>query len=231
MENIGFRQIGYGVYTISEAERLTRVPRQSIRRWTKGYTYKYKSEIRFTPPIIAIENSLEKEMPVLNFADLIEIMFLNCFRNGGVGWKTIHIASQKAREMLQRTRPFSTRLFKTDGRSILTGVGNDVHDKVLLDIVKDQYVFENIIAPYLHGLEYNHFAEPERWWPLGTDRCVVIDPQRSFGAPIVAGGGIPTLILHKAVKAEQSINLVADWYDVRLQEVMDAFEFEEGLAA
>lgn len=226
-----FKQIGYGVYTITEAERLTKVPCQRIRRWTRGYNYKYKGEIRYTPPIIAMGYSNDKEAPILDFSDLIEIMFLNAFRDRGVGWKAIHIASQKARELLKRRRPFSSRLFKTDGRTILTEICIDIHDKVLLDIIKDQYGFENVIAPYLHGLEFNKFDEPERWWPLGRERCIVIDPQRSFGAPIVAEGGIPTLILYKAVKANESTNLVADWYDIRQQEVIDAFEFEKRLAA
>ena len=231
MRDIDFKQIGHGVYTVAEAGRLTKVPCQRIRRWTKGYNYKYKGEIRHTPPILAMGHSQENNIPSLNFADLIEIMFLNAFRDWGVGWKTIHIASQKARKMLNRSRPFSTRLFKTDGRTILAEISKDVSDKVLLDIVKDQYVFENIISPYLHGLEYNKFDEPERWWPLGRERGVVIDPQRAFGAPIVAEGGIPTTILFKAVKADQSVDLVADWYDVKQQEVVDAFEFEDRLAA
>lgn len=231
MQNSRFKQIGYGAYTIAEASRLTKVPCQRISRWTKGYNFKYKGEIRFTPPIISMEYCREKDAPILNFTDLIEIMFLNAFRNQGVAWKTIHIASRKAQEMMKRSRPFSTRLFKTDGRTILTEINNSINDKVLLDIIKDQYVFENIIAPYLHGLEYNRFDEPEKWWPLGRERCIVIDPQRSFGAPIVAKGGIPTTILYKSVKANQSIDLVTDWYEVGKQEVIDACEFEEKLVA
>ena len=92
-------------------------------------------------------------------------------------------------------------------------------------------MFEKVISSHLHGLEFNEFDEPERWWPLGTNRSVIIDPHRSFGAPIVFEGGIPTLILYKAVKADQSVNFVANWYDIQLQEVIDAFEFEQKLAA
>ena len=133
--------------------------------------------------------------------------------------------------MLNRKRPFSTRLFKTDGRTILGEIVEEAGDKVLIDLIKDQYVFEKIISSHLHGLEFNEFDEPERWWPLGTNRSVIIDPHRSFGAPIVYEGGIQTLILYKAVKADQSVKFVANWYDIQLQEVIDAFEFEQKLAA
>jgi hypothetical protein len=38
-------------------------------------------------------------------------------------------------------------------------------------------------------------VEITRWWPLGKQRSVVLDPQRSFGAPIASGSGIPTATL------------------------------------
>ncbi len=231
MNNREFSRIGRGVYTFVEAERLTMVPRRRIRRWTKGYSYKYKGEIKHTPAAIEKGYALDDDIPMLDFTDLIEIMFLNAFRNYGVSWKTINIASDKAKTMLKRRRPFSTRLFKTDGRTILGEIAQESDDKVLIDLIKDQYAFEKVLAPYLNGLEFNKFDEPERWWPLGINRSVVIDPHRSFGAPIVVQGGIPTLILYKAVSADQSVDFVANWYDVERHEVVDAYEFERKLAA
>ena len=98
--------------------------------------------------------------------------------------------------------------------------------------MNEQYVFEKVIAPYLYiGLDFNELKEPARWWPLGKNRYVVIDPQRSFGAPIVAKAGIPTKILNGAVKAEKSIEFVAKWYGVEVDEVLDAVQFETKRAA
>lgn len=89
---------------------------------------------------------------------------------------------------------------------------------------------DEVLAPYLRYLDY----EPDtaaRYWPLGKERSVVLDPQRSFGAPIVRRG-VPTSALAAAVRAEAGdVDKVARFYDVTRQEVSDAVEFEQRLAA
>jgi uncharacterized protein (DUF433 family) len=170
--------------------------------------------------------------PIITFADLIEIRFLDAFRQNGVSTKALRIAAQRAKELLGRHHPFSTQIFKSDGRTILAEITKETGDKVFLDIVNDQYVFEKVIASYLYsGLDFNELKEPARWWPMGKDRAVVIDPRRSFGAPIVAKAGIPTKILKSAVDAEKSIEFVAKWYGAEIDEVMDAVKFETKQAA
>lgn len=227
-----FRAIGRGVYSLPEAERLTKVPRLRIRRWMGGYTYRYKGEDHFTPPAIATEIGPVNGTPALDFSDLLEVRFLNAFHEYGVGWMAIRIAAQRAKELLGRHRPFSTRIFKTDGRTILAEIVQETGDKYLLDLVKNQYAFEHIITPFLYaGFEFNQLDEPERWWPLGEERFVVLDPHRGFGAPIVARAGVPTRVLVNAVKSENSIDFVAKWYEVDPEEVRDAVEFEQQFAA
>lgn len=230
---VPFQRIGKGVYSLAEAERLARVSRYRIRRWTRGYTYRYKGEVRHIPPIIAGDGEqTSSDGPLLTFLDLLEVRFLDAFLEHGVSWKTIRIAAWNAQMMLGRHHPFSTRIFKTDGLTILAEMVKGTDDKVLLDLVKNQYVFAQIVAPYLYeGIEFNAFDDPERWWPLGKRYTVVIDPERGFGAPIAARSGVPTRILANAVKVERSLEFVAKWYEVTLREVRDAVKFEEQLPA
>ena len=226
-----FSNIGRGVYTLAEASLLTGVNRQRISRWTRGYAFTYNGTRQTMPAIIGREPD-SAESPILTFADLIEIRFLDAFRQYGVSTKALRIASHRAKELLGRHHPFSTQIFKSDGRTILAEITKATGDKVLLDIVNEQYVFEKVIAPYLYiGLDFNELKEPARWWPLGKNRYVVIDPRRSFGAPIVAKAGIPTKILNGAVNAEKSIEFVAKWYGVEVDEVLDAVQFETKRAA
>ncbi len=80
-----FKVIGRGVYSLAEVERLTKVPQQRIKRWTGGYVYRYKGEERYTAPVIATELEPIDGSPVLDFSDLLEVRFLNAFREHGVG--------------------------------------------------------------------------------------------------------------------------------------------------
>ena len=226
-----FSTIGHGVYTLAEASLLTGVNRHRISRWAGGYTFTYHGKRQAMPAIIGREPD-SAASPILTFADLIEIRFLEAFRQKGVSTKALRIASQRAKELLGRHHPFSTQIFKSDGRTILAEITKETGDKVLLDIVNEQYVFEKVIASYLYiGLDFNELKEPARWWPLGKDRSVVIDPRRAFGAPIIARTGVPTKILNSAVNAEQSVEFVAKWYGVEIDEVTDAVQFETKLAA
>jgi len=231
-ENRRYDFLGRGTYSLAQAERLTRVPRDTIRRWTQGYTYPYRGERRSSPPLIATDTPRVGGTPVLSFADLLEVRFLDAFRRHGVSARAIRVASLRAQELLGRPRPFSTKIFKTDGRTIMAELVRGSGDRMLLDLVRDQFQFSKIVGPYLYfGIQFNDLKEPQRWWPLGENRGVVVDPRRSFGAPIVDDLGIQTAILFAGFKAEGSLDFVSEWYRVPVSAVSDAVEFEESLAA
>lgn len=124
-----FRYIGRGVYSLPEAERLTGVPRRSIRRWTTGYEWTSRGHLHYSPPVIGAELPALFGAPALDFADLLEVVFLHAFRYKGVSWKTIRIASERAREVLGAQHPFSHRRFSTDGHSILAELAREEENR------------------------------------------------------------------------------------------------------
>ncbi len=128
-----------------------------------------------------------------------------------------------------------------------------VGEKALLDLVSDQYALTNILKPFLKtdGLD---FVGPfvGRWWPMGKRAPVMLDARRNFGQPIVKEG-IPTIVLYRAARAEQThrakdvelelagsavarpsdqvIRYVADWYLIPPRSVRAAIDYEMRLAA
>ncbi len=226
--------LGVGVYTVPEASRLTGVTSPRIRRWLTGYTFKSGEAVHSSSPLWQRQIPSTSEELVLSFRDLLEVRFVNAFRRHGVSWKVIRRAAEHAAVIVQDSHPFSTRRFKTDGRSIFATIVQETGEESLLNLAKSQYEFKNIVEPFLfEGLEFSEISgAPVRWWPLGRDRRVVIDPDRLFGQPIITPGSVPTAILASAVKAEDgSIDAVARWYLVDVNAVKDAVEFEDKLAA
>ena len=225
-----FKLIGRGVYTIAETARLAKVSVSQVQRWTKGHWYRYRGERRFSPPIIGTGVEKGEGSPSLQFQDLMEIRFLRAFRQYGVSWRVIRLAAGRVQELLGRTHPFATRVFRTDGRTILAELVSDEfhNDERFLDLVSDQLEWEHFVRPHLlpEEIEFYENDEPGRWWPLKRDREVVVDPARSFGAPIVHREGVLTYLLAKAVGLEGDARLVAHWYDVSPRAVADAVEFE-----
>ena len=126
MPTQAFEVIGRGVFSLEEASRLTSIPRPRIRRWLVGYNFRSVSgERSSTPPLRRDYPIATGQRVALSFADLMEVRFLDHFVQAGVSWRTIRVAARKASEILKRDHPFSSRTFKTDGKTILLA---DAHD-------------------------------------------------------------------------------------------------------
>jgi uncharacterized protein (DUF433 family) len=226
-----FQIIGHGIYSFGEASRLTGIPAPRIRRWLHGYDFRSKSIPRHSPPLLRQDYLAVGEGSWISFADLIEVRFLEAFRREGVSWPTIRIAAQRASELLKQDHPFSSRKFKTDGKTIMTEIAEEGVQE-LLDLVRNQTAFKRIIDPYLYrGIEFGPSREAARWWHEAGHRKIVIDPQRSFGKPILAKEGLPTGVLFDAWKVAGSIEQVAWQFEVARTSVSVAVDFEQHLAA
>lgn len=224
--------LGIGIYSVPEASRLTGVSEASIRRWLWGYRYLHEGRTRaseplWTPAIPVIDHS-----KALGFRDLIEILFVARFRQRGVSLATIRRTIDRAIEVLESPYPLSSLKFKTDGRRILADVVEDPDERrYVYDLLTGQMLLENFFDRLYVGLDYSELDELQRWWPLGKDRRVVLDPHRSFGDPVVAEEGVPTSVLAKAWEAEKSVDAVSYWYGVSPEAVQDAVDYEQRLAA
>ena len=223
--------VNMGIYTIAEASRLTGISKDRIRRWLRGY----HSELRGKnyPPLWESQLPSVENKVALGFLDLIEVKFVNSFLNAGVSWPVIHKAREKAKSIYAETdHPFCTKQFVTDGRQIFRDLHAETGENCLEEIATDQRVFTEIIKPFLKELEFRDGTVLERWWPLGKDRHIVIDPRKNFGQPTIVTEGIPTQNLARSYKANgSSLEEVATWYEISPDSVRQAVEYELSLAA
>jgi uncharacterized protein (DUF433 family) len=223
--------IGAGIYSIPEAARLTCIPVSNIRRWTQGYEYVRGGRRRHLPPIVKPQIDPIGEVEALSFRDLQELRFLQAFRNLGVSWHTLRLASLNAQTILGDDHPFSTGRFRSCGNTIMMDAAKKAKDTALLDVARNQLAFRRVVEPYLKGLVFDKAKDsPVRWFPTDT-RLIVIDPVRRFGQPIVAREGVPTRVLAKAFRAEKSVAAVAKWYELPARSVRAAVAYENRLAA
>lgn len=225
--------IGRGLYTVPEASRLSNVSPARIRRWLRGYRYKAAGETRWSKPVWHGELPEIDGAVALSFLDLMDARFVDAFRKYGVPWKTIRLAADRSREIFNVSHPFAAKRFMTDGRRIFAEIFEDTGTRKCLDMVRNQYAFRQVVSPsFVKSLEFSrNGGEAIRWWPLGKDRMVVVDPERCFGQPITGDSGVPTEVLANACRVEKSVERVARIFDVPPRSVKDAVRFEESLAA
>ena len=160
----------------------------------------------------------------LGFRDLIELRFVKAFLDAGVGLLAIRNCLAYARNLVDDERPFSTRRFRTDGRTIFLESFDEAAHADLLDLKRRQYVFAAVIERTLQG------SRPRRrrglcWRPYRGKDSIVLDPERAFGQPIAASSGVPVVALVDAVTAEGSIERVSRLFEVPVAVVRDAIGY------
>ncbi|SRR5581483_98148 len=231
MEHPSPTYLNTGIYSVAEASRLTGVSPGRIRRWLRGYRYRSRRKHYATPPLWPGQIQPIDGTLALGFLDLIEVRFVDAFLKLGVTWTIIHKVRERAAERFPgESHPFCTRGFVTDGHDIFVRLHGETAEPCLLELVNSQQVFDRIMRPFIKELEFGEGNLLERWWPLGRDRKVAIDPRRNFGQPSVFQEGIPTTVLARSVRANGSVEEVARWYETSLESVRAAVEYEKSLA-
>jgi DNA-binding transcriptional MerR regulator len=195
------------------------------------------AEPRFSPGIVPPDLPPMGGRRIFSFHELIELRFVSWCRENGVSMPVIRAAAQVAAELFQATHPFALDTFATDGHNIFALMREKRADLALgknvlaVELPKFQLVFTSMIEPYFKDLDFeDHWAN--RWWPLGKDRRVVLDPARRFGEPIDGETGVPTNSLYQTYLAEdKDMSRVAWWYDVPVEAVAYAVDYEKLLAS
>lgn len=210
------------MYNYSEADRIAGVTRGTSKRWIRGYSYQSKgTQISAAPVTRGLE---QPDEPGVSFFDLIEIAAIGRLKEVGWSLRAIRKAVEACQAMFDLPRPLVTERFKTDGRDFFVQ-RDDVLIEVGIGRRKGQQAWEQVLAPFLDTVAYEgEFAR--RWWPIGRDRRVVVDPDYGFGLPVVAGSGVRTEIVYEQVQALESQERIAYSFKITLEEVEHAIQFE-----
>lgn len=222
--------IGIGYYTVPDAARLLGIPALNIRRWLGGYAFTNGDASTSMPPLWHPELPRWDNHIELSFRDLIELRFVKAFLDRGLTINIIRRCLDYARECVGDDRPFSTRQFKTDGKTIFLNSAKTGEKSEMLDLKRKQYVIAQVIERSFKDLDIAQ-SSVSSWRPYKGKRSIVIDPQRSFGQPIANDSGVPTIALAQAVEAEGSLTRAAELFEVSPAVVRDALMYERSLEA
>jgi len=210
--------LGVGLYSVNQAAQLLKREPSRLRRWLVGKRYRAADGTeKWSPPLLSSQIGIIDGQLVLSFRDLMELRALDRFLAAGLSVRLLRRAMIMAREAFKDDRPLSNRRFGTDGRTLFAG-----GDGMMLDLVSGQYAPIPLIAPSLASdCEFDASEMPLRWWPLGRESGILIDPTRAFGQPLLDRLGIPVSVL---------TSKSADCYGATSDELQAASAFEAWLA-
>jgi uncharacterized protein (DUF433 family) len=226
--------LGTGIYPIHQAARLIGEQPRALHRWLRGYSRKNKGEQVRSAALW--ETQLKDQGlagDVIGFRDLLEVRLVSAFVRHGVDLRVIRATLEAAARDFGQEYPLSSKQFLTDGKRIfLQAIEETTGEAQLVDVLRRQFVFSDIIKPSLYeGIEYGEEGAV-RWYPLANRKTIVLDPAVQFGAPIVTEAGIPTDTIYASFLAEErNETMVARIFSIAPQSVIEAVEYESRLAA
>jgi uncharacterized protein (DUF433 family) len=106
-------------------------------------------------------------------------------------------------------------------------------DGVLMELgSKGQTAFERIVEPFCNRLDFDAATSlARRFFPLGKDRHIVVDPRNAFGRPTVEGTNVTTEAIMALLRGGETLEDVADVMELSVEAVMAARAFETSKAA
>jgi hypothetical protein len=226
--------LAQGFYTVPEAARLIRVgSARRIYGWLRGYAG------RGVGPLLERDYQPLGDTDELSFHDLMEVRFVEHFREHGVKVRSLRIAAKRLREELKTKHPFASQKViltadKADVfvKEVFRAAAEETDDVHLRSLTTNNYVmYETIRKLLIPGVEFNASTElASRWHPI-PDRfpSVIVDPRVARGQPALPKG-VPTEVLFDSWRAEnKNVDAVAYWFNIPSTDVLQAVKFEQAL--
>jgi uncharacterized protein (DUF433 family) len=206
-------------YTVVEAATLVRVPVSTLKTWIHGESPSNRGLI--VAPV--------SHPRLLAFSHLVEAFVLAAIRRGhGVSLQRVRKAMQYVERELKVKRPLIHAQFKTDGVNLFV----EKWGKLVNASGDGQLAMRDALASSLRRVDWDRQGLAVRLFPLvrtaGAEqpRTIVIDPERGFGRPTLAGKGVRVDIVVERYRAGETIEELARDYGVSVDLIDDAVRCE-----
>lgn len=208
-------------YSFSQAARLAKTSSTNVRRWLRGY----EQPGRRMKPVFSAQAGSDE--PTVSFLQLVEIIIVTIFRKERhITLERIRRAHRFASEKFHLDYPFATLRMKTNGRDVLMDFERENPGRSLLALSGDgQFVLPLGVAEAVETFEFDTWAV--RWFPVGKDVPIVIDPQRGAAKPTVEDRGITIDTLYRRWKNGQTYRFISKEYRLPLDVVEKALRFAD----
>ena len=213
------------LYSCTEAARLLQIHPETLRRWLEGST---RAGVEY-PPVLREEPT---GSDVVSWAEFVEAGFLRGYRERRVPLQKMRPFIDKARTQFEVAYPLAAIKPMIDNRKLVytlqkeSGLDPRLY---LVDAEDEQIRWAEPVLEFLDKVEFDPMGVVSRFFPMGTEVPVVIDPEVSFGVPQIRG--IRTELVAESVAAGEPFDVAARSWDLDLSEVEAALSWERSIAA
>lgn len=211
------------VYGLAEAARHLGLRADRARAWLDGYE---RRGVRY-PPVIRPEPNGED---VVTWGEFVELGYLREYRHKGVPLQRLRPVVDGLRTMYGTPYPLATAKPFILGKELVLQLQQDhgIPASIAMVVPSGQTILlAEETTRFLRKVEFESDASGDalRLRPAGPASPVVIDPLVRFGLPTVEG--VATERLWELFDAGESVEQIADGYEVAPELVRAAIAYEE----
>lgn len=211
--------LGTGCYTATDIAQILKMPYQKVNRWMVQYW-----DGKLGKEFGARYSWTVDKSRAVSFHTLIEFYVMMQLSETGVKPKEVLTAHSQLAHQYQTAFPFAQKKLidsiNTDGGKIYLSLGD-----VTISLDGSNQLNLSIIKAFFKNLDFDSDEIASRFWPMGRESSILIDPARKFGHPIISGHNIYPEVLHNHVKAGDPIAYIALIYEISEKEVQDAIDY------
>lgn len=209
--------VGTGIYTLPDIANILHLPAGKVRRWMHEYWH-----LRFSSSAESEFSYGSGKELVTNFLTLIEFFTFYQLRQEGVSAQKIVKAHQVLAKTFRTKYPFAKSNLLTDGKQILFDgeVGNIIKADETLQIT-----IKEVIEPFCKKVEFNEDDIVKRFYPMGKDHSIVIDPKRQFGQPVIDNTNVLVETVYNLHCGGESVETIISLYAITVDQVNDAINY------
>jgi uncharacterized protein (DUF433 family) len=221
-------KLSEGIYPVKDIAKILNLDYSKVYRWIVGYWGNggLKEDVSYTFGEVGNR--------AINFFSLIEFYTFFKLREKGVSSIEIKKLHTKLGLLLNTNYPFTIAhdLWVENRNSSKKKIKKQfIYYKHLNNLIKldkkEQYSFDFIIDEFLDKIEFNEDNIATRFFPLGFDKSVVVDPNHQFGQPTILGTNIKTQTVYNLHKGGESIKSICTLYNLSESKVEDAIFFHK----
>jgi uncharacterized protein (DUF433 family) len=209
-------------YGPAEAARYLRLPAATLRSWLLGRAYPRGGAQATFHPLI---RPAQGQPLLLSFFNLIEAHVLRALRTEhGVAIAEL----RKAIAYAERKLDIDRLLLSPELRTLAGQVFLDRYVELINLSASGQLALRKVFEEHLKRVEWDEWKFPVRLYPYvdagqrSAERSIAIDPQVSFGRPVVVRTGVSTAAIADRIDAGESVDTLADDYDLTREEIEQA---------
>jgi len=185
-------------YGIKETQGIAGVSAAAIRRWLSGYP----ADIREMKAHWINPNDKSPDPLRVSFLELIEILVAGKFRAAtGKSFAAVQKHNSDLSSEWEAPFPFAHR-----------------------NMLKQQDGLPERVAKTLEEMDYEK-GYVSRWFPLGKELSITVDPRRGSGAPVVKDRRVRVKDIRGQFKAGETIENIAEDFVLKTSEVEAALRY------